>query len=149
MSQDISVFGGVVTLLAIPTYPVAIPLTEFADDTDPFDLPELEIAQTAMGNNGDMLTWSTAKVIQITLGIIPGGIDDEILAVLLENNRVGKGKLLTTRDKITLTCLYPDGKFINLVDGKLVKGSPASSAGSNGRLKSKTYTFEFGNKIGS
>lgn len=149
MSQDISGYGGIVTILALPTYPVAVPLTQFADDSDPFDLPELEIAQTSMGNNGDMLTWSTAKVIQITLALIPSSIDDEILSVLLENNRVGKGKLFTTRDKITLTCLYPDGKYVNLVDGKLVKGMPGTSWSSAGRFKTKTYTFEFGNKIGS
>lgn len=149
MSQDISGFGGIVTILALPTYPVPVPITQFADDVDPFDIPELQIAEVAMGNNGDMLSWSTAKVIEITLGVIPDSIDDEILSVLLENNRVGQGKLFTTRDIITLTCLYPNGRFINLPGGKITKGMPGTSWASAGRFKSKTYTFAFGNKIGS
>lgn len=140
--QDISTFGARVRLVASATFPAGITLTQFADDTDPFDMPSLQIADKAMGANGDMVTWSKANPVLITLGMIPDSDDDRNLAILFNNNRVGKGKF-SARDIITVTAVYPSGRTTTLSVGKITDGMPGQSGGSAGRFKSKTYGFAF------
>lgn len=148
MSQDISAFGLNIYLIASNTFPVGIPLTQFADDADPFDLPSMTIGDNAMGINGDLVSWSKANPIKTTLSVIAGSDDDLNLQVLFENNRPGRGKT-GTRDVITLTGIYPDGSKVSLLNGNMTDGMPGNSVASSGRLKSKTYGFSFENKVSS
>lgn len=145
--QNISGFGLSASIIASKTFPIALYLTEFADDTDPFDIPSLQIADKAMGLNGDLLTWSKPNPINATLSVVPGSFTDINLAILLEANRVGKGKI-GARDVITLTVFYPAGNFIIVQNGAITDGPPSSSVASSARLKSKTYGFTFENRIG-
>ena len=145
--QNISGFGLTVNLLASNTFPVGLILTEWADDSDPFDLPSLQIADTAMGLNGDLIGWSKANPIKLVLNVIPQSFSDLNLAILLEANRVGRGKQ-GARDIITLTAIYPNGSPIILTNGIITDGIPGSPVASSGRLKSKSYNFSFENKAG-
>lgn len=145
MAVNISGFGLIVNILASNTFPVGLLLTEFADDSDPFDIPSLQIADKAMGLNGDLITWSKANPILITLNVIPQSVSDLNLAILLEANRVGRGKT-GARDIITMTGIYPNGSPIILTNGAITDGIPGSPVASSGRLKSKTYQFAFENK---
>ena len=144
MAQDISVFGLVVRLTASETYPSGITLTQFADDADPFDVPSMQIRDKAMGVNGDLITWSKANPIALTLAVVPGSNDDQNLAVLFESNRVGKGKQ-GARDIVNVTVVYPDGSSTSFTQGVITDGMSASSPSSAGRLKSKAYGFSFEN----
>jgi hypothetical protein len=144
---DIAGFGFQINLIASNTYPTGVILTQFADDADPFDLPSLQIADSAMGLNGDLLTWSKANPIKMTLSMVPAGLGDIALGILLEANRVGKGKF-GARDIITLTGIYPSGATITLINGTITDGIPGQSISSAGRFKSKPYNFVFENKIG-
>lgn len=146
MAVNISGFGLVVNVLASNTFPVGLILTEFADDADPFDIPPLQIADKAMGLNGDLITWSKANPIIITLNVIPQSLTDLNLAILLEANRVGRGKI-GARDVITMTATYPNNSPIILTNGAITDGIPGSPVSSAGRLKSKTYQFAFENKL--
>lgn len=145
--NDISGFGLKVQMIASVTFPIGIVVTEFADDTDPFDLPSLQIADTAMGLNGDLISWSKANPIKVTLSVIANSLSDDLLAILLEANRVGRGKT-GARDIITMTGIYPSGSFITLSNGIITNGMPGNGVASAGRLKTKTYEFAFENKIG-
>jgi len=145
--QNISGFGFSVSIIASKTFPVGLYLTQWADDSDPFDMPALQIADKAMGLNGDLIIWSKANPIDITLSVIPGSFTDINLGILLEANRVGRGKI-GARDIITLTASYPAGNFIILQQGAITDGPPSSSVASAGRLKSKSYSFTFENRIG-
>ena len=145
--NEISGFGLRINIIASNTYPIGLPITQFADDADPFDLPSLQIADSAMGLNGDLLTWSKANPIKITLSVVPGGLDDAALSILFEANRVGRGKL-GAQDIITMTGIYPSGNIITLINGVITDGMPGNAVASAGRLKSKTYSFSFENKIG-
>ena len=100
--QNISGFGLIVNVLASNTFPVGLLLSQFADDSDPFDIPSIQIADKAMGLNGDLIIWAKANPIIVTLNVVPQGTDDLSLAVLLEANRVGRGKV-GARDIITMT----------------------------------------------
>lgn len=141
---DVSGFGLAASLIASNTFPVGFSIDAFADDTDPFDLPEIKIAEATMGLNGDLITWSRAMPLTCNLAVINGTVDDVNLGIVHEANRVGKGKV-SAQDVISVTAVYPNGATITLSNGKMTDGMPGSSVSSNGRQKTKTYKFVFQN----
>ena len=145
--QNISGFGLIATVRASRTFPLGVPLTQFADDADPLDIPGLQIADCAMGLNGDLISWSIANPIQVTLNLVPGSLDDIEMSILFEANRVGRGKV-GARDVITMTLVYPSGNVVTLNSGIITDGAPASAVASAGRIKSKSYSFKFEGKAG-
>lgn len=147
MTVEISGFGLRVNLIASNTLPVGVNLTQFPDDSDPLDIPSMQIADSAMGLNGDLITWSKANPIKATLNLIAGSEDDVIMGLIFEANRVGKGKK-GARDIITMTVIYPDNRFITLTSGIITDGMPGNAVASAGRLKTKAYALFFENRIG-
>jgi len=142
--NDISAFGFRLQVIASETFPSGISITQFADDADPFDAPSMQIRDKSMGVNGDLITWSKANPIPITLNVVPGSEDDWNLGVLFEANRVGKGKF-GARDVVSIVAIYPDGSVASFSQGVITDGQPANSATSAGRMKSKNYSFAFEN----
>lgn len=141
---DISAFGIRVQIVASVTFPAGINVTQFADDGDSLDVPSQQIADKAMGVNGDLITWSKANPITITLNVIPNSEDDKNLQVLLEANRAGRGKR-PARDVITMTAVYPDNTSRTWTAGAITDGIPGNSLASSGRFKTKPYAFAFEN----
>jgi hypothetical protein len=144
--SDISHLGTVILLTASNTFPTGFTLSAFADDTDPFDLPELTIGEAAMGTNGDLVTWSTANPIEFSVAVVPNSADHINLATVFEANRAGKNKP-SARDVITITRRMPDGSRTTLTGGKIMSGPPAVSGASSGRIKTPVYTFSFENVV--
>lgn len=144
--NNISGYGIQLRIIASFTFPTGITITQFADDSDPFDLPSIQIADKAMGLNGDLITWSKANPIIVNLSVIPNSVDDKNLGILLEANRVGKGKL-SVQDQIIMSARYPEGTTLTLTTGTITDGMPSDSVASAGRLKSKTYSFAFENRV--
>jgi hypothetical protein len=142
---DISGFGALVNIKASNTFPQGFVVSQFADDADPFDIPSVQIADTAMGLNGDLISWSRANPIKITINLVPGSEDDRNMAILFEANRVGKGKQ-GARDEITVVAVYPNEGTLTLTAGVITDGPPGGSIGSSGRLKTNAYMFSFENK---
>ena len=142
MSFNISGHGLQLNVIASNTFPSGILVSEFADDGDPLDTPVLQIADKAMGLNGDLIYWSKATPIEVTINVVPGGDNDKELATLLEANRVGKGKN-SARDKITLVAIYAGGATRTLSEGVLISGPVTDSVASAGRLKTSAYVFAF------
>lgn len=142
MNGEIGGFGLITTLVASNTYPVGLVLTSFADDADPFDFPDLQIADIAMGLNGDLISWSKAVPLVTQIALIPESDDDNNMSVLLAANRVGKNKQ-SARDKITMVGKYPSGYTVTLTNGRLTNGMPSNSVASSGRMKSKVYKLAF------
>lgn len=142
--QDISGFGIRLQLVASVTFPAGINLSQFADDGDSLDVPTQQIADKAMGVNGDLVVWSKANPLVVTINIIPGSDDDRNLSVLLEANRVARGKR-GVRDTITMTAIYPDETTQTWSLGRITDGIPGKALASSGRMKSKPYQFAFEN----
>jgi hypothetical protein len=140
-------FGLQIVLQASTTFPLGISISQFADDNDPLDIPSLQIGDSAMGLNGDLIAWAKANPIKLTLNIVPGSSDDINLGILLEANRPGRGKILA-QDILTMNISYPQGNFIQLINGIITDGLPFSPVASAGRLKSKSYAMTFENRIG-
>lgn len=144
MNGEIGGFGLTLTLRASNTFPAFLSVTQFADDADPFDFPEVKVADIAMGLNGDLLTWSKASPLLTQVAVVPESDDDDNLSVLLEANRVGKSKQ-SARDIITLAGVYPSGKIVTLSSGRITDGMLSNSISSAGRMKSMVYKFAFQN----
>jgi len=144
---DISGFGLVANIKASVSFPAGFQVSQFADDGDALDVPSMQLADKAMGLNGDLVTWSKAAPLVITMNVIPNSEDDKNLAVIAESNRVGKGKK-SAQDVITVTVSYPDGKTVTYTNGKLTDAMPGNGVASAGRLKSKPYVFAFENVVG-
>lgn len=145
--QDISGFGISLNIVATNTFPNGFDVTEFADDADPFDSPDLKVGDQKMGLNGTLVTWSVASPIVLKVAVVPQSTDDQNLAILLDANRVAKGKT-SAQDACTLTATYPAGPRKTLGPGKITDGPVLSSVAAVGRLKSKVYTFTFENTSG-
>lgn len=142
MSENISGFGLSANIKASNTFPEGIAITQFADDVDPIDHPELVIAESASGLNGDLIVWSKANPVHVTVAVIPNSEDDQNLGILFEANRTGKGKS-SARDSISISVNYPDGSAVLLGAGTILAGFNFTSTASAGRFKTKTYKFVF------
>lgn len=143
MSQvNVSGFGTTVTVTASATFPQGVVLSQFADDADSLDIPELAVAESGMGLNGTHVVWSKPAVIDLTVNIVPTSNDDVNLAILLEANRVAEGKR-GARDQITFVINYPDGRVATLSEGIIVSGIPVNPITQSGRAKTRPYKFRF------
>ena len=144
MSVDISGFGVGVHLVASNTFPAGIQLSQFADDADPVDIPQIEIAGTAMGVNGDLIKWSNAVPLPVNISVIPESEDDSNLRDLLAQNQASKGRN-PARDVLTLVVVLPSGLRTTYSSGYITAGPTSPSVASAGRLKTNTYNFVFEN----
>jgi len=140
--QDVSATGFTLVLKASQTFPNGFTISEVADDADPFDIPAVEIASTAMNVNGDLVTWSSPQPMNATVNVIPASEADKNLSILWDANRAARGKR-HARDIITLVASYPDGSTKTFSEGKMTSGMPGGSVASGGRIKSNSYVFAF------
>lgn len=146
--QDISAFGSVVNITASETFPLGIQITEFPGDTDPFDMASIDIADKAMGLNGDLIVWARANPCPLVVAVIPGSDADINLQILADANRVGPGKP-AVGDVIQAAIVYPDGSITNYFNGRLTTAMFGKSAASSGQLKTRVYGFTFESKAGA
>ncbi|CDG21068.1 conserved protein of unknown function [Xenorhabdus poinarii G6] len=140
--SDVSATGLSLVIQATKTFPSGIQISQFADDADPLDLPAVDIAQTGMDINGNLVSWSTPTPQTVTINVLAGSEEDENLSILLEANTAKRGRR-HAGDIITLVASYGDGSTTTARNGKITNGSRGNSAASAGRLKSKQYTFVF------
>lgn len=139
---DVSGTGLTLVVRASRTFPTGFPVTQFSDDTDPLDFPDMAIAEATMNINGDLVVSSTPTPINVTISLIPGSDDDNNMAVIYDANRAARGKRILG-DEIMMVASYQDGTVITLLGGKLLTGNPGKSVASAGRVKSNSYSFAF------
>ena len=144
--NNIGGFGLKLSVTASMTFPIGFIITQFADDADPFDVPDIQIRDKAMGLNGDLISWGKAVPVSIKISVIPDSQDDINLSILAKTNKVGAGRNPVT-DVIGMIGTYPDGSVVILTNGVMTDAPLASSVSSSGRMKSKTYSFAFENNI--
>lgn len=137
-----SSFGTKGNVVASKTFPQGFPLSAFADDADPLDSPDLQVADAAVGVNGDMITWSRPGMIEITIAVIFGSVDDQNLDALLDANRVAKGKS-SANDVVSVTYTYPSGMTVNMGPGIIKSGVIVPKISAQGRVMTRHYTFQF------
>lgn len=146
--QDVSGFGSVINLTASETFPTGIQVNNFAADTDPFDMASIDIADKAMGLNGDFIVWARANALPLSISVIPGSTADQNLQILADANRVGPGKP-SVGDVINAAVVYPDGSSTQFFNGRLMSAPFGKSVAGSGMQKTRTYVFAFENKTGA
>lgn len=140
--MDLSIFGLSARIVASKTFPDGFTVTEWADDADPLDSPDLEVAESAMGPNGDFVVWSRPMGIEVSMNVIPLSQGDTNLDILLSSNRVAKNKF-GSRDVISIVWTYPNGMLVTASSGKLISGPIIPNGTNNGRIKTRRYVFRF------
>lgn len=140
--QDLSVVGSSIELVASNTLPVGYSFTQYSDDTDPADLPSVQIADFKMGANGDAVSWSVLNPFKVNIALIPHSADDRVMQVLANANRAGRGRR-AAKDQITLVITYSDGTVATLSEGRVTDMPPAVSLSSGGKNKTNVYGFAF------
>lgn len=144
--NNVTGFGFVLHLIASNTFPAGFTVTQASDDADAVDFPSVKFADAVMGVNGDPIVWNKAVMSPMTLSVIPGSLDDLNLQALAKANRVAQGKS-SAYDTITATLVYPDKSVVTLTNGVMTDAQFGKGIGSNGRLKTHTYTFMFGGVV--
>jgi len=139
---NISGFGLVAQITASNTFANGFTLSDFADDADPLDSPDFTAADTGYGLNGDMVVWSRANGIEISMNVIPTSAGDVNLDILLDANRVGKNKT-SARDTVGIVFSYPNGQTVTCSSGVIVSGAILPQVAGSGRLKTRMYRFRF------
>lgn len=146
MSVDISAMGLKVLIKAVPTYPVGIEITHFADDGDSLNISDLTIMESGMGVNGDMVVWRVATPCEIELNVIPGTDECKELEKLFNLNMTQKNRI-SSKDLISMTITHPDGHQSVLSNGYIIGGKPAQDYSSTGRANSRSFRFVFENNV--
>lgn len=140
--QNISGFGLTVSILASNTFPVGLLLNVWPDDQDALSFPDAEIADGAVGVNGDLIVWSKGAAIRCALSTIPDSAPDLQLALLLAANRVGKNKV-GAKDIMQMAVVQGNNNLGTFTNGIILSGPPFNGVASSGRMKTKTYNFMF------
>ena len=110
---NVSGLGLTVTIQSVPTFPQGFSIDQWPDDADPLTVGDVQVTDTAMGVNGDMITWNKANPIPVELSVIPNTEADKNLGILLKMNRSAKNKV-SVQDSITMVITYTDGHRVNL-----------------------------------
>lgn len=145
--QDISGFNSTVTLTASRTFPLGFQVNQFADDTDPIEAASIDIADKAMGLNGDLIVWAKGTPLPLALAVIVGSPSDISLQILADANRVGPGKP-SAADIIQAAVVMPNGVTTIYSNGRLTNAMFGRSVASSGRQKTRVYMFAFEGKTG-
>lgn len=139
---DTSHNGAIYTISASNTTAnVPLPISAFPKDTDPFDVPNSDIADMELGTNGDEITWSVANVVESSCAVIPATDDHEILQRIYDANKAEKGGP-SAKDVITVVRILPNGETTTF-KGRITNGPSTTSLASSGKIKTPVYTFKW------
>ena len=131
-------------IVASVTFPQGFPIAELADDNDPFDFPDVDIAEYGIALNGTLVIWNKAVALPVTFNVVPGMEEDKNLTTLYNANRRTKDHQ-PAGDIITIIATYPNGEQKVLKHGVIITGAPLASVASNGRFKTRSFSFVFAN----
>lgn len=145
--SDVSSIGLSVRITASNTFPNGFTVTSYADDGDNGVTENIEIADEAVGLNGDLITWSKTSKIPYTVNVIPNTEDAQNLDILLKANRATKYHR-SAKDIITIVETNPTTlKTRTLREGHIKSGAISDVYGSDGRIKTKQFTFVFSDVV--
>ncbi len=130
-------------------------ITRFSDDADPWQVEELECTGYGVTINGELLVWAKPCAYVVTVNVLSGTSEAKKLSELCKKSRVaptqgqaGTFSAAAARVKNLTICLMASelaAKGVNytFTNGRLLKGSTAPGANSDGRTTSIAYTFVF------
>lgn len=129
-------------------------ITRFSDDADPWQVEELECTGYGVTINGELLVWAKPCAYVVTVNVLSGTAEAKKLSALCKKSRVapttgGAGSFNAAAAKVnSLTICLKASELARsanyrFTNGRLLKGSTAPGANSDGRTTSIAYTFVF------
>ena len=140
--EDVSGTGTTLTIASSITYPMGITISRWADDSDPFDVQESQLAEYGMGLNGDLVINRKPTGTELVVAVIPGTEEEIALSAIAEAARISKDKI-SYHEIITATINYPDGTSRVFKNGTIIAAPMATGISNNGRKKTKLFRFVF------
>lgn len=146
MAIDVSAMGLKVLIKAVPSFPVGIEISHFADDGESLAISDLTTMESAMGVNGDLVVWRVATPCEMDLNLIPNTQECKDMETLFNLNMTQKNRV-ASKDVITAIITHPDGKQTILSNGYIIGGKPVQDYSSTGRANSRSFRFVFENNV--
>ncbi len=131
---------------------------EFSDEGTPIEMPDIEVASSAMTMNGELVTWTKPTPITFSITVIPGSASDNALRNLLYAGHVGgrKGKAIQqsyvhiNTATLEVPAIYTNGivsqagkTTFTFANGRLTSGPMAIGSNAEGKMSARTYKFTF------
>jgi hypothetical protein len=144
---DISGFGTGITIIAINSFPMGVPVSQFADDKDPIVITPMETVGWKMLYDGSLFQYAKADPIRVSISVIAGSEDDINLKLLLQGSLASAG-VLPLPNTTSMVLNYPVG-YVMLSNGTIYRGPIADTVQASGRKAGNTYDFAFGSFFGA
>lgn len=150
---DIS-YAGAKIYLATRAGNAVGPITEFADEGSPVEIPDMDIADGNMNLNGILVTWTKAQAAEFSLTLIPNTPSEKILATWLAAHAIGGRRSIPEAFIDQLMLVIPanvnvsgtnrkNGLIYMFNNGRMRRGAPATGTSAEGKMNAKTYNFIF------
>ena len=139
---DVSFAGSTITVAGVK-------ITQFMDDANPVDFPDVEVSSVGINCNGKMIRYAKPAPIMMSVTVIPGSSDDKQLwskwrSYHLEDAKNNQGtwtQSLTANISIGNT--NAGQKTYAFSGGTFVSGPAGPSSSGDGKMQGRTYTFAF------
>lgn len=149
---DISAVGTIITFTQVNGGGSHI-ITEFSDEGTPFDSPDVDASTNKKNLNGTMISSRTPSVYPFSVTVIPGSADDDFLWSCFHAALIQPGSAITPADRLLWNCtlkvpnINESGRntgtrTFTFTNCRIKSGPTGPSASAEGRLSSRTYTWE-------
>ena len=159
MAKDISAVGAKIEFRGFGVGNFTV--SEFSDEGTPFDAPDIDASENKKNLNGIMISSRTPSVYPFSVTVIPGSIADQMLTRLLQHSSIQPGGVdeignLYGQVIITIPETHDEGSNVEAGDkiasggareytytnARIKSGPTGPTTSSEGRLGSRTFTFE-------
>lgn len=127
-------------------------ITEFSDEGTPFDSPDVDASTNKKNLNGTMISSRTPSVYPFSVTVIPGSADDDFLwsclhAALIQPGAIIRADRLRWNCTLTVPNINESGRNtgtrkFSFTNCRIKSGPTGPSTSAEGRLASRTYTWE-------
>ena len=120
-------------------------ITEFVDDANPVDSPDVTISNVGYSLGGKMYRTAHLAPILLSITVIPGSSDDNFLWKEMVKLRPNEGDTseYAKPGTATITTHGANKESFSFKKGTIVSGPLGPSVSGDGKMKGRTYTFAF------
>ena len=136
-------------------------ITEFSDEGTPFECPDVDLSTNQKNLNGQMVSSRTPSVYTVSVTVIPNSADDIFLTRHAQEAALQPGNI-TPIDKLIVESIelgipdinqsrastladrnsYSGYAVFKWMNGRMKNAPTGPSTSADGRLASRTFTFE-------
>lgn len=142
---DVSFAGATITLSGGMGMPGKI--TDFMDDANPVEFPDVEVTGAGANLNGNMIRYAKPNLVMMSITVIPFSEDDNALYNAWARYRVQNGNQGTAWEQ-GITCIIDTSQSARagsrtLSNGTMISGPGGPASTAEGKMQGRTYTFAF------